>query len=179
LVQPGDQEYDQARKVWNGMIDHHPAVIARCVTACDVITCVDFSRDFGLPVAVRGGGHNAAGLGVCDGGLVIDLSPMRQVVVDPGEQTARVQGGATWSDVDRATQEHGLATTGDAISTTGVGGLTLGGGLGWLMRSHGLTCDNLRAVELVLADGRVVRASDDENADLFWGVRGGGVILVL
>jgi FAD/FMN-containing dehydrogenase len=174
LLRSGDADYDAARRVWNGMIDRRPALIARCEGADDVATAVNFARDQGLLVAVRGGGHNAAGLAVCDDGLVIDLSPMTEVRVDPAARTARAGGGTTWGTFDRAAQEHGLATTGGLISTTGVGGLTLGGGLGWLMRSYGLSCDNLRAAEVVTADGRRLTASAEENADLFWGLRGGG-----
>jgi FAD/FMN-containing dehydrogenase len=174
LLQPGDQEYDQARAIWNGMIDRRPAAIVRCQSVADVVAAVNFARDQGMALAVRGGGHNAAGNALCDDGLVIDLSGMRAVSVDPEARTARAQGGATWGDFDRATAEHGLATTGGAISTTGVAGLTLGGGLGWLMRSYGMACDNLRSVEIVTADGEVRRASASEHPDLFWGVRGGG-----
>jgi len=174
VLQPGDVDYDQARAVWNGMIDRRPAAIARCTSVADVVAAVQVARDHGLLLAVRGGGHNAAGNAMCDDGLVIDLSAMRSVTVDPNMRTARVQGGATWADFDRATAEHGLATTGGAISTTGVAGLTLGGGLGWLMRSYGMACDNLRSVEIVTADGAVRRASQTEQPDLFWAVRGGG-----
>jgi FAD/FMN-containing dehydrogenase len=174
VIRPGDAEYDQARRVWNGMIDKRPAAIARCATVQDVVTAVNFAREQGIAAAIRGGGHNAAGNAVCDDGLVIDLSGMRQVQVDPDARTARAQGGATWGDFDRATGQYGLATTGGAISTTGIGGLTLGGGLGILMRSYGMTCDNLRSVEIVTADGEVRTASATENPDLFWGVRGGG-----
>jgi FAD/FMN-containing dehydrogenase len=173
-VVPGDSEYDAARAVWNGMVDRRPAVIARCSSTTDVVAAVNFAREQGLGAAIRGGGHNAAGNAVCDGGLVIDLSAMNQVSVDPATRTARAEGGATWGVFDRATAEHGLATTGGAISTTGIAGLTLGGGLGWLMRSYGMACDNLRSVEIVTADGQVHRASATENPDLFWGVRGGG-----
>jgi FAD/FMN-containing dehydrogenase len=174
LVLPKDAAYDSARKVWNGMIDKHPRAIVRCAADQDVVEAVGFARAFDWPLAVRGGGHNAAGLAVCDDGLVVDLSNMRQVRVDAGRQTVRAQGGATWADFDRATTQHGLATTGGAISTTGIAGLTLGGGLGYLMRSRGLACDNLTFAELVTADGETVRASADHNPDLFWGLRGGG-----
>jgi len=174
VIQRGDAGYDEARRVWNGMIDRSPKMIVRCGTTADVVAAVNFARDKDLVLAVRGGGHNAAGLAVCDDGLVIDLSPMRVVTVDPERRIARAQGGALWRDLDAATHVHGLATTGGLISTTGVAGLTLGGGLGWLMRQHGLACDNLVAVEIVTADGEVRRASAAENPDLFWGVRGGG-----
>jgi FAD/FMN-containing dehydrogenase len=174
LLRPGADAYESARKVWNGMIDRRPAAIARCKTVSDVQDALRFARENSVPVAVRGGGHNAAGLGVCDAGLVIDLSAMRDVVVDPVKRTARAGGGATWADFDRATAAHGLATTGGAVSTTGIAGLTLGGGLGWLMRSYGLACDNVIGAEVVTADGNVLRASPTENADLFWGLRGGG-----
>ncbi|MGD9890805.1 MAG: FAD-binding oxidoreductase [Dehalococcoidia bacterium] len=174
LIRPGDAEYDMARAVWNGMIDRSPAMIVRPAVPEDVIAAVNFARESGLPLAVRGGGHNAAGLSVCDGGIVIDLSAMTAVAVDPDARTARAQGGATWGDFDAATAAHGLATTGGLISSTGVAGLTLGGGLGWLMREYGLACDNLLSVEVVTADGRLVTASESENADLFWGLRGGG-----
>ena len=174
VIEPSTADYDSARKVWNGMIDRRPAYIARCKSVADVQSAVRFARQNGLLTAIRGGGHNAAGLGVCDGGVVIDLGGLRDVVVDPARRIARAGGGATWADFDRATAAHGLATTGGAVSTTGIAGLTLGGGLGWLMRSYGLTCDNLVAADVVTADGQVVRASEAENADLFWGLRGGG-----
>ncbi len=174
LIRQGDPGYDGARAVWNGMIDRRPALIARCAGVEDVQAAVRFARGNGLLTAVRGGGHNAAGFAVCDGGLVIDLSPMKAIRVDPAARTARAQAGATWGDFDRETQAFGLATTGGAISTTGIAGLTLGGGLGWLMRSYGLACDNLLSVDLVTAEGRVLTASEQENPDLFWGVRGGG-----
>jgi FAD/FMN-containing dehydrogenase len=174
VLGPIDAGYDDARKLWNGMIDRRPALIARCTGAADAAAAVTFARANGLEVAVRGGGHNAAGNAVCDGGLMIDLSAMNAVQGDPVTRTARAQGGATWADLDRATQEHGLATTGGAVSSTGIAGLTLGGGLGWLMRSYGLTCDNLLSAEVVTAAGEIVTASASENADLFWGLRGGG-----
>jgi FAD/FMN-containing dehydrogenase len=174
LLRPGTDAYESARKVWNGMIDRRPAWIARCRGVEDVQNAIRFAQANDLPLAIRGGGHNAAGLGTCDAGLVIDLSGMRDVVVDPDKRTARAGGGATWADFDAATTAHGLATTGGAVSTTGIAGLTLGGGLGWLMRGYGLTCDNLIGAEVVTADGNVVRASMRENADLFWALRGGG-----
>ncbi len=174
LIRPGDADYDTARAVWNGMIDRRPAMIVRPAAPEDVVAAVNLARESGLPLAVRGGGHNAAGLSVCDDGIVIDLSSMKAVAVDPDARTARAQGGATWGDFDAATTAHGLATAGGLISSTGVAGLTLGGGLGWLMREYGLACDNLLSVEVVTADGRLVTASASENADLFWGLRGGG-----
>jgi FAD/FMN-containing dehydrogenase len=174
LIRQGDSGYHESRRVWNGMIDRSPAMIARCESAGDVVAAIRFAEARRLPVAVRGGGHSAAGLGVCDDGVVIDLSGLKQIQVDPVARTARAGGGVTWAELDRATQEHGLATTGGAISSTGIAGLTLGGGIGWLMRTHGLACDNLLGVELVTADGRIVHASATENEDLFWGVRGGG-----
>ncbi len=174
LIGPSDADYDEARAVYNAMIDKRPALIARCADADDVATAVGFARDHGLLLAVRGGGHNGPGLGTCDDGVVIDLSLLRDVEVDPGNKTVRVGGGCTWSDVDTATNEHGLATPSGIISTTGVGGLTLGGGLGHLTRKCGLTIDNLLEAELVLASGERVRASAGENPDLFWAIRGGG-----
>ncbi len=174
VIGRGDPDYDLARRVWNGVIDRHPAVIARCTDVPDVIEAVRIARHHRPVVSVRGGGHQVAGSGVCDDGLVIDLSAMSAVQVDATRHTAFVQAGATWSDVDRATQVHGLATTGGEVSATGVAGLTLGGGLGVMMRTHGLSCDNLRSIELVTADGMVRTASRDEHADLFWAARGGG-----
>jgi FAD/FMN-containing dehydrogenase len=174
IVQPSDAAYDSIRKVYNGMIDNRPGLIVRCVDAADVIATVNFARDKQMLAAVRGGGHNGAGLGTCEGGLVIDLSHMKGVHVDPAARTARVGGGCTWGDVDHATHAFGMAVPSGIISTTGVGGLTLGGGIGHLSRKYGLTIDNLLAVDLVLADGRFVTASEKENQDLFWAVRGGG-----
>jgi FAD/FMN-containing dehydrogenase len=174
ILRPGTDAYEAARKVWNGMIDRRPAWIARCRGVEDVQNAIRFARENELPLAIRGGGHNAAGLAVCDGGFVIDLGGMRDVVVDPAKRIARAGGGATWGEFDAATTAHGLATTGGAVSTTGIAGLTLGGGLGWLMRGYGLTCDNLIGAEVVTADGNVVRASASENPDLFWALRGGG-----
>jgi UDP-N-acetylenolpyruvoylglucosamine reductase len=174
LIQPGDATYDEARKVYNAMIDKRPALIARCTDAADVISAVNFARENQLTVAMRGGGHNGPGFGMCDDGLVIDLSRMRGVRVDPSNNTVRVEGGCVWGDVDHATHPFGLAVPCGFISSTGVGGLTLGGGIGYLARRYGLTIDNLLSVDLVLADGRFVTASPAENADLFWAVRGGG-----
>jgi FAD/FMN-containing dehydrogenase len=176
LIRPEDADYEQARHVWNGAIDRRPALIARCSTADDVAAVVNLARESKLSLAVRGGGHNVAGSGVCDGGVVLDLSGMRAVVVDAAARRARAGGGATWADFDGATQAQGLATTGGLISSTGIGGLTLGGGIGWLMRRHGLTCDNLISAEVVTAAGKIVRASaaPGDDAELFWGLRGGG-----
>jgi hypothetical protein len=174
LISADHADYDSARAVWNGAIDRRPRLIARCIGAADVIAAVRFARDHDLQIAIRGGGHNVAGTAVCDDGLVIDLSAMRGVRVDPADRRAWVQGGALWGDVDHETQLHGLATTGGIVSHTGVAGLTLGGGVGWLMRKHGLTVDNLLAAEVVTADGKLLRASEDEHPDLFWALRGGG-----
>lgn len=175
VLTPESNQYDQVRQIWNGKYhDKHPAIIARCTGVADVITAVNFASENKLLVAVRGGGHNVAGTSSCDGGIMIDLSLMRGIHVDPKRETARVQGGATWGDVDRETQVFGLATAGGVVSTTGVAGLTLGGGLGHLRRKYGLTIDNLLSVDLVTADGRVLRASETENSELFWGIRGGG-----
>ena len=174
LLRPDDAGYDEARQVWNGMISHRPAVIARVESTDEVVAALALARAEGLPVSIRGGGHNVAGLAVGDGSLVVDLSAMSSVSVDPDARRARVGGGARWGDLDAAAQAHGLATPGGVVSETGVAGLTLSGGLGWLRRKHGLSCDALRAATVVTADGRVVRASADEHADLFWGLRGGG-----
>jgi FAD/FMN-containing dehydrogenase len=174
LLRPGDDGYAGARQVWNAMIDRHPALIARCGGVADVIAAVNFARDRNLLVAVRGGGHSVAGNAVCDGGLVIDVSPMKGIRVDPAARMAWAAGGVTWGELDHETQAFGLATTGGTVSTTGIAGLTLGGGFGWLMRSSGLACDNLLAADIITADGHFVRASADQNAELFWGLRGGG-----
>ena len=174
LISSSDADYDIARAVWNGAIERRPRLIARCIGTADVVAAVRFARDNDLEIAIRGGGHNVAGTAVCDDGIVIDLSAMRGVRIDPANRTAWVQGGALWGDVDHETQVHGLATTGGIVSHTGVAGLTLGGGVGWLMRKHGLTVDNLLAVDLVTADGERVRASANEHPELFWALRGGG-----
>jgi FAD/FMN-containing dehydrogenase len=174
LIGAGDVDYDVARAVWNGAIDRRPHLIARCIGIADVVAAVRFARDHDLEIAIRGGGHNVAGSAVCDSGIVIDLSAMRAVRVDPANLRAWVQGGALWGDVDHETQAHGLATTGGIVSHTGVAGLTLGGGVGWLMRKHGLTIDNLLAIDIVTADGEKLRASENEHPDLFWALRGGG-----
>jgi FAD/FMN-containing dehydrogenase len=170
-----DDGYADASRIWNGAHDGHtPALVIRCTGAADVIAAVGFARSNDLTIAVRGGGHSIAGFSTVDDGIVIDLSPMRSVTVDPTARRATVGGGAVWADVDHETQAHGLATTGGLISTTGVGGLTLGGGIGWLMRRYGLACDNLVGADVVTADGRLVHASESENAELLWGLRGGG-----
>jgi FAD/FMN-containing dehydrogenase len=174
VLRAGDEGFDTARSVWNRMIDRTPSLIVRCTGVADVLRAVEFGREQGLRVAVRGGGHSAAGLAVCDDGLVIDLSSMRGIRVEPSTRTVRAQGGVTWGELDRETQVFGLATTGGLISTTGIAGLTLGGGLGWLMRSYGLACDNLLSADVVTADGSFLTASATENEDLFWGLRGGG-----
>jgi FAD/FMN-containing dehydrogenase len=174
VVTPDDAEYAEARRVWNGAHDGRPAVIVRCKGAADVITAVGFARSNHLEIAVRGGGHSVAGFSTIDDGIVIDLSRMNEVRVDPAERRAIVGGGAVWADVDHETQAHGLATTGGLVSSTGVAGFTLGGGIGWTMRKFGLACDNLLAADVVTADGRLIHASDTENTDLLWGLRGGG-----
>ena len=174
LIGPEDGDYEEARTVYNAMIDRRPALIARCADAKDVAQTVAFARAHELPLAIRGGGHNGGGLGTCDDGVVIDLSPLKHIQVDPGARTVRVGGGCTWGEVDRATGEHGLATPSGIISSTGVGGLTLGGGLGHLTRRFGLTIDNLLEAELVLASGETVQASAEQHPDLFWAIRGGG-----
>jgi FAD/FMN-containing dehydrogenase len=174
LVQPDDAGYDVWRRVHNGLIDKRPAAIARCQGVADVVDAVRLARARGLDVAVRGGGHNVAGHGTLDRGLLIDLSPMKGIHVDPRARTVRAQGGVLWKELNRETQVHGLATTGGVVGSTGIAGLTLGGGIGWLMPKYGLALDNLRAVDLVTAEGQVLHASGDENADLFWALRGGG-----
>jgi FAD/FMN-containing dehydrogenase len=174
LLQPADEGYDEVRKVYNAMIDKRPALVERCVDVADVISAVNFARENDMLVAIRGGGHNGGGLGVCDDGLVVDLSSMQGVRVNPEDQTIRVEGGCPWGKVDHAAHAFGLATPSGIISTTGVGGLTLGGGIGHLARKYGLTIDNLLEVDMVLADGRFLTASADKNEDLFWAVRGGG-----
>ena len=174
VTTPADQEYDERRQLFNAMFDKRPAVIVGCANASDVTAAVEFGRERGLDTAIRGGGHNGAGLGSVDGGLVIDLRGLRGVEVDPTKRTVRVAGGCTWAEVDTATGEHGLATPSGIISTTGVGGLTLGGGLGHLTRPFGLAIDNLLEAEVVLASGEHVRASADEHPDLYWALRGGG-----
>lgn len=174
LLEPGDEGYEEARKVHNGLVDKRPALIARCRSVADVVDAVALSTKLGLQVAVRGGGHNVAGRATIDGGIMVDLSPMKGVRVDAFAKTVWAQGGVTWGELNRETQLYGLAVTGGVVSTTGIAGLTLGGGLGWLMGKYGLALDNLRAVELVTADGKVLRASKQEEPDLFWAIRGGG-----
>jgi FAD binding domain len=174
LLPPTNAAYDEARRVHNGLIDKRPALIAQCRGMADIVDAVQLARRLQLEVAVRGGGHNVAGRATIDGGLIIDLSPMKGIHVDAKARTARAEGGVTWGEFNRETQLHGLATTGGVVSTTGMAGLTLGGGIGWLMGKHGLALDNLKSVDLVTADGRVLGVSADENADLFWAVRGGG-----
>ena len=173
LLRPADPGYDDARRIWNGMIDRRPDLIARCADSGDVVTAVDFARAVNVLVSVRGGDHNAAGNAVCEGGLMIDLSGMKGITVDPQALTARAEPGLRWAEFDQATQRHGLATTGGTNSDTGIAGLTLGGGLGWLAGRYGLSCDNLLDADVVTADGRLLRASESENADLFWALRGG------
>jgi len=174
VLQPHDPGYDDSRTIWNAMIDSRPGLIIRCAGVADVIAAVDLARTNNLLVSVRGGGHNVSGNAVCDGGLMIDLSPMKSIHINVAARTARAEGGATWKEYDRETQTFGLASTGGAVSRTGIGGLTLGGGWGWLGGMYGLACDNLLSADLVTANGQVVTASVDENEDLFWGLRGGG-----
>lgn len=174
LIRPGDVNYDEERKIYNGMIDKRPALIAKCKNVNDVIESVNYARDEGVEVSIRSGGHNGPGLALVDDGLVIDLSLMKNILIDAENRTAQVEPGCTWGEVDAATYEFGLATVSGIISTTGVGGLTLGGGHGYLTRKYGLTIDNLVSADIVLADGKLVHASENENADLFWALRGGG-----
>src|SRR6266496_4174831 len=174
LIMPGDPGYEKARAVYNGMIDRHPAAVARCRDVADVIACVRFGRDHGIEIAVRGGAHNAAGLGVADDALVIDFSLLRSTTIDPEERTVRADAGCTWGDVDHATSAFGMATPSGFLASTGVAGLTLGGAIGYLSRRFGLTVDNLLAADVVLADGTFVTASESSHSDLFWALRGGG-----
>src|SRR3954468_17552054 len=174
VIQPGDDDYEEARHVWNGAIDRHPSLIVRAASTDDVVRAVRFATSEGLPIAVRGGSHSVAGFSTCDDGIVVDLAEMSSVQVDVAGRRAVAGGGTKWKDFDAATQQHGLATTGGLVSSTGVGGFALGGGIGHLVRKHGLTSDNLLSAEVVTADGSVVRASASENAELFWALRGGG-----
>lgn len=174
VLVPGDAGFEESRTVWNGMIDRHPALVARCVGAADVVSGVNFAREHGLSLTVKGGGHNISGLAVADGAMMLDMSSMKGVAIDADARIARAQAGCLLGDVDRETQLHGLAAVLGFVSNTGIAGLTLGGGFGYLTRQYGWTCDNVRAIELVTADGRLVRASEKENPDLFWGLRGGG-----
>jgi FAD/FMN-containing dehydrogenase len=174
VIGPDDEGYDEARRIWNGAIDRRPACVVRCSGVADVVEAVRFARERDLPLAVRSGGHGVGGHAVCDGGLVIDLSPMKGIRVDPAARTARAEAGVLWGELDRETQLHGLATAGGIVTHTGIAGLTLGGGIGWLMRKYGAAVDNLLSADLVTADGEVVSAGEERNADLFWGIRGGG-----
>jgi FAD/FMN-containing dehydrogenase len=174
LLQPVDAGYDEARRVHNGMVDKKPALIVRCRGVADVADGINIARDLGLEVAVRGGGHNVAGRATVEGGVMIDLALMKGIHVNPGQRLVRAQGGTTWADLNRETQLHGLAVTGGVVSTTGIAGLTLGGGIGWLMGKYGLALDNLQSIEVVTAEGRVLQASAEEHPDLFWAARGGG-----
>ena len=174
LIRPGDPDYEVARQVWNGAVNRHPTLIAYCTGVTDVLTCVRFAREQNLHTAVRSGGHHVAGIALCDGGLVIDLSRLKGIRVDPEARLAVAQGGVRWGELDRETQAFGLATPGGTESDVGIAGLTLGGGNGWLMGLYGATCDNLLAVDIVTAEGQFLTASATQHADLFWGVRGGG-----
>ena len=173
VLQPGDAEYDNARKVWNAMIDRKPALIAQCTNADDLAECVKFARKHNLIVSVRGGGHNVAGNAVCDGGLMIDLSKMKEIKVDVANKTATVEPGVILREFDAATIRHGLATTGGTVSDTGLAGLTLGGGLGWLMGKYGITADNLLGADMVLANGEKVIVDENNHPDLYWAIRSG------
>jgi FAD/FMN-containing dehydrogenase len=173
-LRPGQPGYDDARRIWNGMIDRKPGMIARCTSSADVTAAVRYARQHSLLVSVRGGGHNVAGTAVCDGGLMIDLSPMKSIKIDPSNRIAVAQPGLLWGEFDRATTAFGLATTGGQVSHTGIAGLTLGGGLGYMMGLHGAACDNLVSAEVVTAEADILQASVEENADLFWALRGGG-----
>src|SRR6266542_1828086 len=173
-IRQGDAAYDEARRVWNGAIDRSPAAIVRCAEVSDVVAAVRFARERDLLVSVRGGGHGVGGHAICDGGLVIDLSPMKSIEVEPSQRTARAEAGVLWGEFDHETQAFGLATTGGVVTHTGIAGLTLGGGIGWLMRKHGATVDNLLSAQVVTAEGDLGKASPSENAGLFWGLRGGG-----
>jgi FAD/FMN-containing dehydrogenase len=174
VILPGDADYDEARAVWNGMIDKYPAIIVRCATPGDVAAAIAFARQQGLIVSVRGGGHNVAGHAVNDGGLVIDLSPMKQIDVNPQDRIASAGGGVTWGELDAATQVYCLATPGGVFTRTGIAGLTLGGGYGWLRNTYGLSCDNLVSAQVVTAAGEIIEVNEREHADLLWGLRGGG-----
>jgi FAD/FMN-containing dehydrogenase len=174
VIYPGDPSYDDTRKIWNGIFDKKPAMIARCISAEDVVAAVNFAKENNIVIAVKGGGHNSAGTGSCENGMMIDLSLLKEITVNQKDTTVKVQGGCLWAEVDTVLQQYGLAVPCGIISHTGVGGLTLGGGFGWISRKHGLTIDNLLSVELVTADGRIVFASEERNSDLFWAIRGGG-----
>jgi len=174
VLRPSQPGYEEARRVFNAMIDRHPAVIARCASTADVVAAVNAARVHGLAVAVRCGGHSFSGLSTCDDGMVIDLRGLKSIAVDPQARTAQADGGVLWGEFDAATQAHGLHTPGGRVTTTGLGGFTTGGGYGWMSSKYGLACDNLVSAEVVLADGSMVRASERKHADLFWGIRGGG-----